>query len=131
MIPMETWKNVIEVLDEDFLSREMDHGANTVSAILAQNDIPPTVENFIEFIFYGTAVYAGNCSHFHHYRDDSDNLHLIFEHSLGIKWSKALGKSICRFFNEYFEMETELIPSEKNIKIMVHSNNISHENRRV
>jgi hypothetical protein len=124
VIPHETWRQIIELLEEDFLSSALDHGADTVGATLAHIDIQPSIENVIEFIFNKISLYSGTVSHFHHYKDESDNLHLVFEHSLGKKWSVALGKSFCRFFNQQYGLRTDLSTTPRIITITVHTNNI-------
>jgi len=121
VIPVETWKHVINEMNEESLQESLDSGGHIVAAILAQNDIPLTPENLVEHVFYKTSLYAGNYSHFHHYTDHSGNLCLSFEHSFGLKWSKLLGKSICRFFNSQWNLVTDLTASARNIKIVVHT----------
>jgi hypothetical protein len=125
VIPHETWRQIIDVLEEDFLSTALDHGADTVGATLAHVDIQPSIENVIEFIFSKISLYSGTISHFHHYKDECDNLHLIFEHSLGKKWSDALGKSFCRFFNQQYGLRTDLSQTSRIINITVHTRSIS------
>jgi hypothetical protein len=122
IITSETWKDVIEKMDEDYLLGSLDSGGSVAAAVLLQNDIPLTIDNLVKFVFQGLALYAGNYSHFHHYRNDSDDLVLVFEHSFGLKWSKLFGSSICRFFNNQLNIPTDLNTSLKNIKIVVHDN---------
>jgi hypothetical protein len=119
VIHPQTWMDIINKMDEESLVESLEHTARISPAILSQNDIPLTVNNLIENIFYKTALYAGNYSHFHHYIDDSDNISLIFEHSYGLKWSRILGKSICQFFNNQFGLATDLQTSPRNIKILI------------
>lgn len=124
VIPRETWVKVMELLEEDILSRAVDHGGDVVAATLAQNDIEPTIENMIEFVFNKISLYSGTISHFHHYTDKSDNLCLVFEHSFGKKWSGVLGRSFCHFFNEQYQLRTDLKISARNISIIVHTNDL-------
>lgn len=124
VIPRETWAKVMESLEEDVLSSAIDYGGDVVAATLAQNDIEPSIENLVDYVFNKISLYSSTVSHFHHYRDKSDNLCLVFEHSLGKKWSGALGKSFCRFFNEQYDLRTDLTISARNIHIVVHTNDL-------
>jgi hypothetical protein len=121
VIHPQTWMDIIEKMDEESLVESLEHTARISPAILSQNDIALTMENLIQNVFYKTAMYAGNYSHFHHYLDDSDNMCLVFEHSYGLKWSRILGKSITRFINNQFGLTTDLQTSARNIKIVVHN----------
>lgn len=105
----------------------MDGGIRMVAAILSQLGIPPTMDNFIDIIFYKTSLYAGHCSGFHHYRDHFNNTCLVFEHQYGIKWSRSLGNSICRVFKKQFNVRTDLISSDRIIKIIVHPSTPNQE----
>jgi hypothetical protein len=124
VIPRETWVKIMEGLEEDFLSSAIDYGGEVVAATLVQNDIEPSLENVIEFIFNKISLYSGTVSHFHYYKDESYNLCLVFEHSFGKKWSDALGKSFCRFFNEQYDLKTDLTVTSRNISIIVHTNDL-------
>jgi hypothetical protein len=121
VVPAESWKDMVEKIDEEYLLNSFDASGKIVASILARNDIALTLDSFIEFILYGTVVYSGSVSHFHHYKDGSDDTILVFEHPFGIKWSKILGKSISRFLNGQFNMATHLVTSARNAKIIIHS----------
>lgn len=124
VVPGKTWLDIIEALGEDFLVDAIDHGTSVIAATLTQNDIELTVDNIIKFVFGRISIYSGSILHFHHYRNSSDNLCLVFEHPFGIKWSRALGKSFCRLFNEQFGLRTDLVTSVRNIHIVVHTKDL-------
>jgi hypothetical protein len=125
VIPSESWKDVLEKIDEDYLLNSLDTSGKIVASILSQNDIPMTLDNFVKFILYRTVVFSGSVSHFHHYRNESDDMILTFEHSFGIKWSRILGKSVCRFLNSQLDTATDLVASDRNVKIVAHTDYLS------
>jgi hypothetical protein len=117
-----TWKDIIEKMDEDSLLNSLESTAKVAFAILSQNDISLNVDNFIDAIFYRAALYSGTYSHFHHFRDGADDdLSLVFEHQFGPRWSRVLGRAFCQFFNEQFGLKTDLVVSDRNVKILVHT----------
>lgn len=123
VISTDTWKYIIDKLDDDSIYEALQSTAKVAFAILSQNDIPLTINNFIDIIFNRAGLYWGTYSHFHHSNDDSENVSLVFEHQFGIKWSRAVGKAFCQFFNDQFGLRTELNASARNIKIIVITNN--------
>ena len=90
-----------------------------IAAILAQNDIPLTLENLIEYIFAKTALYSGNYKHFHRSDYQSGNIILNFEHSFGKKRSRLLGTAFTKIINSLWSLPTELTITDRTIKIII------------
>lgn len=119
VISSESWKLVTSKMDDQSLEEIMDYESRIAGAILAQNDIPLTLENLIEHIFSKTGLFSGAFSHFHTATKDSGDLVLSFEHPFGIRWSRLLGGSICKFIGAQWKYDAELTATARNITIMI------------
>jgi hypothetical protein len=63
------------------------------------------LENVIKYIYEGIALWTGQYSFFSHYKDSEGYTCLVFDHKLGIKWSRILADLHTRTLEHWLEMK--------------------------
>ncbi len=100
ILPQKVCAEMINLIDEDKLRHLIDEsGGDDVASIFEQNGISFTIDNLIKYLFERISLWAGAYSVFRYHKEGS-NIELVFEHKLGIKWSKTLGYVFSRFIHK-------------------------------
>lgn len=100
IMPRHSFSQILEVMDEEKFLKILNNVATDIMpAVLAHNNIPPTMENVIQYCFETTFIWGGMLTRFSHHRDDEGNLSMVLEHDYDIKWSRLIGTSLSHFIN--------------------------------
>lgn len=103
ILPRGFFINLLDLAEEERISKifEREGGFDVIISILAQNNIPITLDNLIKFVFEGIASWAGGYDKFSYQKDKDEKTRLVFEHGFGTKWSKALGSETSKLINQH------------------------------
>ncbi|MDE1832744.1 MAG: hypothetical protein KGI02_10330 [Thaumarchaeota archaeon] len=100
-IPRKYFEAFIELLDENkHIELLTNVSVETMQAVYVHDNIPFTLDGLIKHHFEKVALWAGAYRRFRHYVDEEGYTCLVFDHKLGIKWSRILGASICNMIRE-------------------------------
>lgn len=121
LVPHKFFSGLLEYIPEDKLI-ELIHndGFEAIRSVFVQGGISLTMDNMITYFFERIALWAGTYYKFRNYYDDDGCLCLAFEHSYGIKWSRAIGASLCTIIKEILNYNTEYKVSTSTILIRVY-----------
>ena len=120
LVPHKFFSGLLEYIPEDNLV-ELIHtdGFEAIRSVFVQGGISFTIENMITYFFERIALWAGTYYKFRNYYDEDGYLCLAFEHSYGIKWSRAIGSAISTIIKEILNRNAEFKASTKTILIRV------------
>lgn len=120
LVPHKFFSGLLEYIPEDKLI-ELIHndGFEAIRSVFVQGGIPFTIENMITYFFERIALWAGTYYKFRNYYDEDGYLCLAFEHSYGIKWSRAIGAALCTIIKEILNHNAENKVSTTTILIRV------------
>ncbi|MDE1832746.1 MAG: hypothetical protein KGI02_10340 [Thaumarchaeota archaeon] len=108
LVPHKFFSGLLKYIpDDDLLKLIREDGFEAIRAVFVQGGIALTMDNMITYLFERIALWAGTYYKFRSYPADDGWLCLAFEHSYGIKWSKALGESLSIIIKETLNHDTE------------------------
>jgi len=95
LLPHKFFSGILEYTPDDkLLELIYNDGFEAIRSVFVQGGISLTMDNMITYFFERIALWAGTYYKFRNYYDDDGCLCLAFEHSYGIKWSKAIGAAL-------------------------------------
>ena len=118
IIPSTVWGTIVDLVEEEKLSKILEQETSSLYAILLHNNIPMTLESCIKYCFEGICLWSGMYCSFRTYKEDS-KIAMVFEHKFGIKWSKALGVAFSNLIAMMHPWQVEFEAYTNTLKITV------------
>lgn len=107
-IPAFLYQQMLEPMDEELGVGWLNVAVNELwPSIMARDNVPQTLENFINYAFGNLALIGGLYSSFKRYNDAEGNLCLLFEHKFGPKWSRMLSQAFSSVLTNTYKVRVE------------------------
>jgi len=122
LVPHKFFIGLLEYIpEENLLELIKKDGFEAIRSVFVQGGISFSMDNMIKYFFERIALWAGTYYKFRNYYDDEGFLCLAFEHSYGIKWSKAIGAALVSIIKEILNHNAELKVTISTILIRVNN----------
>lgn len=121
IIPRRSLQFILENIEEQKLIEEYEEIVlDLVPSILLQQRIPISLENLIKYVFGGVLTYAGAIQGFEYFVGSEGQVHLVFKHVFGLKWSRIISSVYSAAIQKSLNLQTTttILPSTVVIKII-------------